>query len=139
MAAVAKLPGSALPRADAPPAREVAHRRGYWIGELESTIKAQQDEARDLLNQLTRVIDGLQAERWTLGALRAFPPQGSLVGIRFRHGITDERASQVREAAAAELQRHRELGGDMSRFVDGSYNTLLAAMHALIDSDKLQH
>ena len=65
-------------------ASEVARRRGFSVKELESTIKAMQDNARDLLNQLTRVIDAIQAERWTLGALREFPPQGSLMSIRFR-------------------------------------------------------
>jgi hypothetical protein len=63
-------------------AKTIAKRKPTWQPEQDAVVEAAAGECRDLLGQLTVAFAALEKERLLATALAAFPPQGSLVGVR---------------------------------------------------------
>jgi hypothetical protein len=63
-------------------AKRIAKRKPTWMPEQNAVVEACASECRDLLGQLTVAYAALEKERTLATALKEFPPQGSLVGIR---------------------------------------------------------
>ena len=84
------------------------------------------------------MINGLEGERLTLGGLRAWPAQGSLVTVRLRPDsgrAAEHLRAEARDRAREDLAQQRRIGGNMSSHVEQNVSALLAAIEYLIDAD----
>lgn len=118
-------------------ATAVGKHRGAWRQELEATLVEQRREAHEILGNLVRILDQLQAEQQVLAGLNAWPVQGSLVGIRMRPGGRNAHqvAQAAREKARERIQKQVEQGGNLSTLVQRDLNSLVSALGVLIDLD----